>query len=397
MSHDDPESHDSSALAFPALASLAAASSSAAEGNTNTSSASPSSASGGVPAPLPSLRYRMLGQLGGQNQQAFASMNAIAAAAAASSDPGTTPSPHQHQLPLQSPSYYPPQAQQGYSAASTSLPVLAPRDSSEEAAGGSGGAAKKRKNSGLVPTAADEAAESQKAKKVRTALSTLHRVLVVTADLERRGDHAAQDSARVRRLPPQEDPVRSAVVSESVIRSVSLMLHAVLQVQPTAGPGGEAVHVLPEAPPRLHLGTLPFSPALRFAHCFAYQHLDVDSSCPYPRRGSRSNGRRKRRSRRAHLLPPRLSRSLRLRRRRHSRDRLVRTVRRRSHRRRSVRVAMRWQGRAGPAVAVAGTTCPSSRSSPSTPTTARRRRPTRSSRVGPARSRELSATRASRT
>lgn len=187
-------------------------------------------------------------------------MNAIAAAAAASSDPGTTPSPHQHQLPLQSPSYYPPQAQQGYSAASTSLPVLAPRDSSEEAAGGSGGAAKKRKNSGLVPTAADDAAESQKAKKVRTALSTLHRVLVVTADLERRGDHAAQDSARVRRLPPQEDPVRSAVVSESVIRSVSLMLHAVLQVQPTAGPGGEAVHVLPEAPPRLHLGTLLFPP-----------------------------------------------------------------------------------------------------------------------------------------
>ncbi|BGP38406.1 hypothetical protein JCM10450v2_002351 [Rhodotorula kratochvilovae] len=139
------DGQDSPPLAFPALASLAAASSSA-------DGSSASAASAPVPAPLPSLRFRMLGQLGGQSQQAFASMSAIAAAAAAQGDhphlaaPGSAPSaPGQGSLAVIAPA-----ETQGYG-----------RDSPDDGAGT--GKAKKRKNSGMLPP--DDVGEAARAKK----------------------------------------------------------------------------------------------------------------------------------------------------------------------------------------------------------------------------------------
>ncbi|GAA5835100.1 hypothetical protein JCM9279_007200 [Rhodotorula babjevae] len=148
MSHDAGQHESDSALAFPALTSLVAASSAAED-----ASSPPSSFQPGAPAPLPSLRYRMLGQLGGQGQQAFASMSAIAAAAAATDpSPSGSDSPHQ-------PSWL---SHSATASASSTMRTLATRDSSEEANGGS--AAGKRKNSGLVPVL-DDGGESHKAKK----------------------------------------------------------------------------------------------------------------------------------------------------------------------------------------------------------------------------------------
>ncbi|GAA5892827.1 hypothetical protein JCM8208_004098 [Rhodotorula glutinis] len=148
MSHEHEHEPDY-ALALPALASLAAASSAAEDA----SSPPPSSsfAPGGA-APLPSLRYRMLGQLGGQSQQAFASMSALTAAAASDPSPSSSGSPHQ-----------PPWlAHSTTASASSNLPTMATRDSSEEATGG--GASAKRRNSSLVPVT-DDGGESHKAKK----------------------------------------------------------------------------------------------------------------------------------------------------------------------------------------------------------------------------------------
>ncbi|GAA6051669.1 hypothetical protein JCM3770_001221 [Rhodotorula araucariae] len=138
-----PAGQDSTPLAFPTLASLAAASSAADSG------APPAP----VPAPLPSLRFRMLGQLGGQSQQAFASMSAIAAAAAAQGDQPSPPrlaaaaggAHGQGSHALIAPASTPGQGQgQG-------------RDSPDDAKG------KKRRNSGMLPP--DDAGDAAKAKK----------------------------------------------------------------------------------------------------------------------------------------------------------------------------------------------------------------------------------------